>query len=196
MKCLLICFPPAFRQLLYFFSLFTDEKWVLLLRVLWCCVGRGVKDKDLVLPTESLVVRQIDDHREIKKLKSLNHSYKEANTLNTSFSHPVQWPNHLVSDNRKYICSCRLYTCINTRKFKGLDSREIIHYRYRISLALLSLRKNGDYLWSREITSLPEIKKSDLHGKSFQSLPKIYRLLITSHLQTMKVYNTRPSQFC
>ena len=29
-----------------------------------------------------------------------------------------------VSDDRKYVC-CRLYACINTRKFKGLDSREI-----------------------------------------------------------------------
>ena len=48
-----------------------------------------------------------------------------------------------VSDDQKYVCSCRLYACINTRKFKGLDSREI--------------------------TSLPEIK-SYLHGMSFQSL--------------------------
>ena len=48
-----------------------------------------------------------------------------------------------VSDNQKYVCGCRLYACINTRKLKGLDSREI--------------------------TSLPEIK-SYLHGMSFQSL--------------------------
>ena len=48
-----------------------------------------------------------------------------------------------VSDDQKYVCSCRLYARINTRKSKGLDSREI--------------------------TSLPE-SKSYLHGVSFQSL--------------------------
>ena len=30
-----------------------------------------------------------------------------------------------VSDDRKYVCGRRLYMSINTRKFKGLDSREI-----------------------------------------------------------------------
>ena len=30
-----------------------------------------------------------------------------------------------VSDDRKYVCGRRLYARINTRKFKGLDSREI-----------------------------------------------------------------------
>ena len=58
-----------------------------------------------------------------------------------------------VSADRTYVCSGRLYACLNTRKFKSLDSREI--------------------------TSLPEIKKSDLHGTSFQSLPKINRRFIT-----------------
>ena len=29
------------------------------------------------------------------------------------------------SDVREYVCGRRLYECINTRKFKGLDSREI-----------------------------------------------------------------------
>ena len=47
----------------------------------------------------------------------------------------------------------RVYT-VNTRKFKGLDSREI--------------------------TSLPEIKKVIKNGTSFQSSPKINRMLITS----------------
>ena len=42
---------------------------------------------------------------------------------------------------------------MNTRKFKGLDSREI--------------------------TSLPEIKKVIKNGTSFQSSPKINRMLIT-----------------
>ena len=29
------------------------------------------------------------------------------------------------SDDPKYVCGRRLYECINTRKFKGLDSKEI-----------------------------------------------------------------------
>ena len=45
----------------------------------------------------------------------------------------LNWLNTRVSDDRKYVCGRRLYACTNTRKFKGLDSREI--------------------------TSLPEIKK-------------------------------------
>ena len=65
----------------------------------------------------------------------------------------LNWFSTRISDDRKYVCSGRLYACINTRKFKSLDSREI--------------------------TSLPEIKKSDLHGTSFQSLPKINRRFIT-----------------
>ena len=55
----------------------------------------------------------------------------------------------------QYPCGRRLYTCINTQKFKGLDSREI--------------------------ASLPcRDRKSDLHGTSFQSSPKIDRILITT----------------
>ena len=45
----------------------------------------------------------------------------------------LNWFSTHVSNNQKYVCSHRLYTCINAQKFKGLDSREI--------------------------TSLPEIKK-------------------------------------
>ena len=54
----------------------------------------------------------------------------------------LNWFSTLVSDDRKYVCCRKLYACINTWKFKGLDSGEI--------------------------TSLPE-KKSDLRGTSFQS---------------------------
>ena len=58
-----------------------------------------------------------------------------------------------------------LGACINTRKFKGHDSREI--------------------------TSLPEImQKSDLHGTSFQSPPKINRMLIMTHLPTIWKFTT------
>ena len=54
----------------------------------------------------------------------------------------LNWFSTLVSDDRKYVCCRRLYACIITRKFKGLDSGEI--------------------------TSLPG-GKSDLRGTSFQS---------------------------
>ena len=37
----------------------------------------------------------------------------------------LNWFNTRVSDDRKDVCGRRLYACINTRKFKGLDSREI-----------------------------------------------------------------------
>ena len=65
----------------------------------------------------------------------------------------LNWFSTRVSDDQKYVCGRRLYVFINTRKSKGLDSRKI--------------------------TSLPEIKKSDLNGTSFQSSPKINRMLIT-----------------
>ena len=45
----------------------------------------------------------------------------------------LNWVSTRVSDDRKYVCGRRLYACINTQKFKGFDSRQI--------------------------TSLPEIKK-------------------------------------
>ena len=35
------------------------------------------------------------------------------------------WFSTRVSNDQKYLCNCRLYVCINTRKLKGLDSRKI-----------------------------------------------------------------------
>ena len=37
----------------------------------------------------------------------------------------LNWFSTCVSDDRKYVCGRRQNECINTRKFKGLDSREI-----------------------------------------------------------------------
>ena len=37
----------------------------------------------------------------------------------------LNWFSTRFSDDFKYLCGRRLYVCINTRKFKGLDSREI-----------------------------------------------------------------------
>ena len=36
--------------------------------------------------------------------------------------------NTRVSDDQKYLCCRRLYACVNTQKFKGLDSREITSF--------------------------------------------------------------------
>ena len=52
------------------------------------------------------------------------------------------------------VCGRRLYACINTRKFKGLDSSKIT-------------------------SIIARDQKSDLHSTSFQSSPKINRMLIT-----------------
>ena len=37
----------------------------------------------------------------------------------------LNWFIRRVSDDRKYVCGRKLYGCINIRKLKGLDSREI-----------------------------------------------------------------------
>ena len=37
----------------------------------------------------------------------------------------LNWFSTRVSDDRKYVCGRRLYACITTRKFNGLDFREI-----------------------------------------------------------------------
>ena len=37
----------------------------------------------------------------------------------------LNWFSTRVSNDHKYLCSTRLYACINTRKFEGLDSREM-----------------------------------------------------------------------
>ena len=37
----------------------------------------------------------------------------------------LNWFSTRVSDDQKYLCGSSLYACIDTRKFKGLDSREI-----------------------------------------------------------------------
>ena len=41
--------------------------------------------------------------------------------LFTCFFQIPNWFSTCVSDDRKYVCGRRLYACINTRKFKGLD---------------------------------------------------------------------------
>ena len=81
----------------------------------------------------------------------------------------LNWLNTRVSDDRKYVCGRRLYACINTRKFKGLDSREIT-----------SLPENKKWFTWHVISIIAE-NKPHAHHKT--------------HLHTMKVYNTRPSQF-
>ena len=69
-----------------------------------------------------------------------------------------------VSDDRKYVCGRRLYACINTRKFKGLDSREI--------------------------TPLPEIKKVIYMARHFNHRLKY----TACSSQDAFAYNERPSQ--
>ena len=79
---------------------------------------------------------------------------------------------YCVSDDRKYVCGRRVYTCIITRRFKGLNSSEI--------------------------TSLPEVKKviyMARHFASFSSENKPHAHHKT-HLHPMKVYTSGPSQFC
>ena len=81
----------------------------------------------------------------------------------------LNWFNVLVSNDPKYLC-CRLYACINTRKFKALNSRKI--------------------------TSLPEIKNwFAWHVISIVAENK-WHAQHKTHLHTMKVYNTRPLPFC
>ena len=79
-------------------------------------------------------------------------------TLSTSILFICFWIDlvRVLATTGNNVCGRRLCACINTRKFKGLDSREV--------------------------TSLPEIKKSYLHGTSFQSSPKINRMPITRPL--------------
>ena len=79
----------------------------------------------------------------------------------------LNWFSSRVGDDRKYVCGRRIYTCINTRKFKGLDSREIA------SLSWI----NKWFTW-HVILNIAE-NKPHAHHKT--------------HLRTMKVYNTRPS---
>ena len=66
----------------------------------------------------------------------------------------LNWFSTCANDDQKYLCGRRLYACISTRKFIGLDSRDIIYI-------------------------IARYQKSDLHGTSFQSPPKINCMLIT-----------------
>ena len=72
-----------------------------------------------------------------------------------------------VSDDQKYLCSRRLYACINIRKFRGLNSTEKLHH----------CQKSKKW-FTRHIISIIAENKSHAHHN------------------TVKVYNTRPSQFC
>ena len=76
-----------------------------------------------------------------------------------------------VSDDRKYVCSRRLYACINTRKFKGLDSRD-------------------NYIIARD----KKKKKGHGHGAFFQTSLKINGMLIARLLCIQWKFKT-PDQF-
>ena len=76
-----------------------------------------------------------------------------------------------VSDNQKYACGRRQNVCINTQKFKNLDSREITRI------------------------SLPEIKKSNLHGTSFQPSPKINHMVITRPIEYNECLQKQKNKF-
>ena len=79
----------------------------------------------------------------------------------------VNWFSSRVGEDRKYVCGRRIYACINTRKFKGLDSREI---------ASLSGIINW-FTW--HVISIIAENKPHAHHRT--------------HLRAMKVYNTLPS---
>ena len=69
-------------------------------------------------------------------------------TLSTSILFICFWTDlvRVLATTTKNVCSRKLYVCINTRKFKGLDSREI--------------------------TSLPEIKKVIYMARHFNQRGK------------------------
>ena len=85
----------------------------------------------------------------------------------------LNWFRTCISDDRKYmhICGRRVYSCMDTWKFKGLNSRE--------STSLPEIKKRW-FTW--HIISIIAKNKPHAHHKT--------------HLPTMKVYNTRPLQFC
>ena len=86
-----------------------------------------------------------------------------------TFSLFLNWFSMCVSNDQKYLCGSRLYACINTRKFKGLDSREIT--------SLPDIKKW--FTWY--VISIIAENKSHAHHKT--------------PLHTVKVYNIRPWQF-
>ena len=52
-----------------------------------------------------------------------------------------------VSDDRKYVCSRRLYACINTRKFKGLDSRDNYIIARDKEKKVMDMARSFKHLW-------------------------------------------------
>ena len=80
----------------------------------------------------------------------------------------VSWFSTRDSDDRKYFCGRKLYACIITRKFKGLDSREIT-----------SLQEIKNVMKTWRVISIIAENKPHAHHKT--------------HLHTMKVLNTRPT---
>ena len=87
----------------------------------------------------------------------------------------LNWFSTRVSDDQKYLSGSRLYAGINTQKFKGLDSREITW--------LPDISGQISKTWFKwYVISIIAENKSHAHYKT--------------HLHTVKVYNTRPSQLC
>ena len=80
----------------------------------------------------------------------------------------LNWFSTHVSDDWKYVCGRRLYVCI---------------YKYT---KIQGLRFQRTYIITRD-------QKSDLHGTSFQSSPKISRILITKPICIQWKFTTVPT---
>ena len=82
----------------------------------------------------------------------------------------LNWLSTHVSDDRKYVCGRRLYVCINTWKFRRLNSREIM------SLPGNSWGEGGSSKTPLERKILGgggvQIKESSMGGGSFFLPPK------------------------
>ena len=107
----------------------------------------------------------------IHSLRFLNSYFIDVNT----FYLFLNWFSTRVSDDQKYLSGSRLYACINTQKFKGLDSREITW--------LPDISGQISKKWFKwYVISIIAENKSHAHYKT--------------HLHKVKVYNTRPSRLC
>ena len=108
-------------------------------------------------------------HREMRRWLILQET-KQIYLLNVFYflSTPILftcfWIDFFVSNDWKYVCGRRLYACINTRKF------------YRP--------------WFQRNNIIARYRKSDLHGMSFQSSPKVNCMLIQRLICTQWKFTT------
>ena len=104
----------------------------------------------------------------------------------------LNWFSTCVSDDWKYVCGHRLYTCINTRKFKGFDCREITSFQSSPKINCMLIPRLICIQWKFTTPNHRNFANSDSYF--FQPLSSVHLLQSNQHFQAIEFVDRHVSE--